>query len=152
MTSWGLFNDIDDDDEEGDPGKKKVETGTKSEKKRKKKEKNTSTSVPSAAGAKAKLKSKKTGGGQPNPPRYKDLLGQTLENSRNIAYLMCISFYSLLLAKNTDWVEKSQKVGKIYSTRTKVRENHGLWSPHLRIFDAWIQVGMKHDHCTEEEK
>jgi hypothetical protein len=87
-----------------------------------------------------------------NPARYKDLVGQVIENTRSIAYLSAVVFATIILPKESAFVVESLATGKQYFEQTKGKANHQLLSPHLHIWKAWLQTAQAHTQIAETEK
>ena len=65
---------------------------------------------------------------------------------------MSIVFYTLLIPKQSTFVERSLAVGRTYYQRTKGVRNHGLGAPHLHIWDAWMCVLLARPDLEKDEK
>ena len=144
MAAWGLKKDVimggggAAGAEDGPAVKKKKAGGgaaaaaVKPGDKRKLREAGGAPAAPKKDGAKDIKK------GYPHPPRYKDLVGQTVENSRNIAFLMSVVFYTVLLPKASTFVQSALSIGKQYYEATLGKKDHKMGSPHLHVFNSLV--------------
>ena len=103
------------------------------------------------------------------PPRYRDVMELTLQNTREIA-LMQAAIYRTFLVPYTEgnphpYAQKAEEIGYEYNEMTqahakeqltkagKDRVEHGLGSPHLHVWLAWMRVlGEERDLLTAPEK
>jgi len=151
MATWGLTKKDEPMGDPSEPAAKKVKGGAAAaaaQPGEKRKAGGGSTASPKKTAGPQKSGEKRMS----NPPRYKDLLGQTVENSRNIAFLMAVTFYTVLIPKTSSFIKTALSIGKQYFEQTKGKKNHGMGSPHLHVFNSLVaEVKERIDLQSDEE-
>jgi hypothetical protein len=75
------------------------------------------------------------------PPKYKDIVAQVLQNSREIAVIKAILRYVILLPANHTFVKAAIATGEAYNQQVRDKgKNRELRSPHLHIVRAWLEI------------
>lgn len=173
MATWGLEIPDEEDDywekeeggdegEEEAPTKKKKKLGggdKKGEKRGRTKGGGSGSGGSGSAGGSGAPKPKATASkgkgdsNRSNPPRYRDLLAQVAQNTRDLAHVMACVFYTVLIPKTSSYVWKALQVGQSYYEKTKNRKGHSMGSPHLHIFNCWVVVTRDNmgSHLTADE-
>lgn len=97
---------------------------------------------------------KKAGSQQhPNPPRYKDVVSQVAQVSRDVAILMSICTRVFLLPATCLYVTDAQKIGRKYYMATKGKSGrHGLGPPYCHIWRGIIMCLSKEPDLTPQDK
>jgi hypothetical protein len=156
MSGWALKIDQAMTGDGVGPAKKKgkkeeVGFGKNKGEKRKSEDGTSSTGGGGAAAAKPKKKAGGGGGRPSNPPRYRDIASQVLQNTRDLSYVMSIVFHTLLVPATSQFVIRAQTMGQIYYEQTKNNKKHKLGSPHLHIWNQWIIAAQEHMSADDQD-
>jgi len=84
------------------------------------------------------------------PPKYKDLVAQCLQNSRDIAVIQAILFYTVIIDHDHGLVRVSIRMGKKCNDLVQ-KKTKNLTSPHVYVFNEWLKYMTKREDLESND-